>query len=445
MLRFFRKKMKAILIAVAVVFAASMFYGVTATRWSGIPGSQKGLARVNGKLVDPLRYREVLNRVVRQVGEELKPQDLAFVENLALQQTIDFTLILQEARKKVRLSGREVDMAIENIIRQQNLPSKRELERALQRAGMNMGQFRGLIKDEMMVQKMIATVKGGVKVSPDDLREVRASHILVSTEAEAREILARLQKGEDFAALARKYSQDAGSAVKGGDLDFFTTGRMVEPFEKAVFSLKIGEVSGVVKSAFGCHVIKLTDSRLRKFEGEEKDLEKAALREKQEIAFRKWFSDLRGKARIEVINPELRAHSLRFQGRVWEAIEEYKKAIAMEPRNPYLHVFLGDAYGMVGKSEAAISEYQKATNVEGGNPELYIILAQAQEKAGNKDEVVKQYKRASLVAGDNKAMHERLLKTFQELKAWEQVRREKAEIARIEKKEAFEKELKGEQ
>jgi foldase protein PrsA len=437
--------MKTILIAVAVIFAASMFYGISQTRWTGFGGGRKGLAKVNGRDIDPYRYRELLNRVLRQFGSDVTPQDLAFIENLALQQAIDFTLILSAARKEVRISGREVDMALKNVMKQSNFASEADLEKALQRSGLSLRKFREMIKDEMLVQKMVAKIRQEVKVTPDDLREIRASHILVTTEAQAQDLLARTKQGEDFSALARKYSEDPGSAVKGGDLGYFTTGRMVEPFEKAAFGLKINEVSDVVKSPFGYHIIKLTDSRLRKFEGEEKDIEKAALAEKQEAVFQRWYAELRGKAKVQIMSPLLNAHNLRFQGRIWESIQEYKKAIELEPGNPYLHVYLADAYNTVGKSDLALSEYEAATKIEGGNPELYIILARAHEKAGSRKEAIKQYKRASLVAGDNKAMHERLLKIFQEKKAWDLAKREEAEIARIEKKEQFEKELRGEE
>lgn len=444
MFTYLRKKMKIILIVVAVIFAASMFYGISMTRWTGTRGRAKGLAKVNGKEVDAYRYREIMNRIIRQFGNEVRSQDLAIIENLALAQAIDFMLVLSVAKKKVRISGREVEMALDSIMKQEKFTSKKDLERAVQRTGLSMRKFKSMIKDEMMVQKMIAKVREEAKVTPDDLREVRARHILVTTEAEAKELLERVKKGEDFSSLAKKYSQDPGSAVKGGDLGYFSTGMMVAPFEKSAFGLKVGEVSGLVKTAFGYHIIKVTDSRLKKFEGKEKDIEKAALAEKQEKAFRKWFSGLKSKAKIEIINPALKAHDLRFKGRMWEAIQEYKKAIEEDPGNPYLHIFLGDLYSATGKSELAISEYETATKIEGGNPEFYLILAKAYEKAGKKDLVVKQYERASLVAGDNKAMHEHLLKTFQELKAWDQVKHEKAEIARIEKKEKFEKELRGE-
>ncbi|MFC1568586.1 peptidylprolyl isomerase [Candidatus Margulisiibacteriota bacterium] len=446
MLTYLRRKMKTIMIAVAVVFAASMFYGVTASRMGG--GGVRpsdALAKVNGKKVDPFRFREIMSRLLNQVGEEMRPQDLAFVQNLALGQTVDFMLILEQAKGQVRVSKREVNMALDNVIKKEKLASQQDLESALKRMGLTLSRFRNMMNDEMLVQKMVYKIKSEVSVTPDDLREVRASHILVTSEVEAAGLLARVQKGEKFGALAKEYSKDPGSAVQGGDLGYFTTGLMVEPFEKAAFATPVGEVSGIVRSPFGFHIIKVTDSRLRKFKEEVKDIDKAVKDEKQERAFQKWFSGIRAEAKVEVINPALKAHDLRFKGRMAEAVAEYQKAIAQDPANPLLRIFLGDTYATIGKTELAVSEYEAAISIDGGNPDLYILLAQFYEKAGESKEAVKQYKRASLVSGDNKARHEQLLKIFEELKAWDQVNREKAEIARIEKKEAFEKELRGEE
>ena len=102
--------------------------------------------------------------------------------------------------------------------------------------------------------------------------ERRASHILIAAAKDAsaaerqkareraQEVLAEVRKTpESFAQLARKYSQDPGSAPKGGDLDFFSRGAMVKPFEDAAFALKAGEVSDLVESDFGFHIIKLTE------------------------------------------------------------------------------------------------------------------------------------------------------------------------------------------
>jgi parvulin-like peptidyl-prolyl isomerase len=445
MLRFLRKKTKSIMIIVAAIFLISMLYGITASRGKWGEGTKKidAIAKVNGKKLDPYRFNQILSRLAGQFGDKLNLQSMAFVQNLALGQAIDFTLILEQAKKHVKISNREIDMAIENILKNENIKSKDQLKNILKNMGMSMSQFRSMLKDEMLVQKMVNKVKSEAKVTPDDLREIKASHILVSSEAQAEEILAQIKKGGDFSKLAKKYSQDKGTATKGGDLGYFTTGFMVEPFEKKAFSLKVGEISEPVKTRFGYHIIKVTDSRLRKFEGEEKDVEKAALADKQEKAFRRWFSDLKSKAKIEIIDPTLKGHDLRFKGQIAAAVEEYKKAIVANPANPYLHVFLGDAYDALGKKELAISEYEEAVSIEGGNPELYIILAKAYQKAGEKGKAVEQYKRASLVAGDNKAMHQRLLKEYEVLKVRDQVKHEKSEIARIEKKEKFEQELKS--
>jgi peptidyl-prolyl cis-trans isomerase D len=99
--------------------------------------------------------------------------------------------------------------------------------------------------------------------------QIRASHILFKTEGkdeaavrrQAEGILARVKAGGDFAALARQYSEDDGSKVNGGDLDYFGKGAMVAAFEDAAWALDVGATSDLVKSDFGFHIIRLTDRR----------------------------------------------------------------------------------------------------------------------------------------------------------------------------------------
>ena len=102
---------------------------------------------------------------------------------------------------------------------------------------------------------------------------VRASHILIkvspSASAEekkkakekAEDILKKIKSGQDFAKLAAEFSDDPGSKTKGGDLGFFEKGRMVKPFEDAAFSLKPGQVSGIIETQFGYHIIKVTEKK----------------------------------------------------------------------------------------------------------------------------------------------------------------------------------------
>ena len=91
--------------------------------------------------------------------------------------------------------------------------------------------------------------------------EVRARHILVPTEAEAKTILAEIKKGTDFAEMARQKSKDPGAAAEGGDLGYFTKDQMVPEFAEVAFKLNKGEVSEPVKSQFGWHIIKVEDKR----------------------------------------------------------------------------------------------------------------------------------------------------------------------------------------
>lgn len=91
--------------------------------------------------------------------------------------------------------------------------------------------------------------------------EIRARHILVANENEAKDILKRLKKGEKFEDLAKEKSTDKASAISGGDLDYFTEDKMVPEFGKAAFAMKTGEISDPVKSPFGWHIIKVEDRR----------------------------------------------------------------------------------------------------------------------------------------------------------------------------------------
>ncbi len=158
-------------------------------------------------------------------------------------------------------------------------------------------------------------VKKGLPVNEQDLKtyyeqnasrgsgaeERRASHILVSVpksapaaehdkaKAKAQTLLAEVKKQPDsFAAVAKKNSEDPGSAPNGGDLDFFARGAMTKPFEDAVFAMKKGEISDLVESEFGFHIIKLTDIKApkqRSFEEMKPELESEM---KKQLAQRKF-------------------------------------------------------------------------------------------------------------------------------------------------------------
>jgi peptidyl-prolyl cis-trans isomerase C len=92
--------------------------------------------------------------------------------------------------------------------------------------------------------------------------EYNAAHILVADEAKAKELLAELEAGADFAELAKTNSTDTGSGAAGGDLGWFGLGMMVKPFEEAVVAAKVGKVAGPVQSDFGFHLILVKETRV---------------------------------------------------------------------------------------------------------------------------------------------------------------------------------------
>ncbi len=140
------------------------------------------------------------------------------------------------------------------------------------------------------------------KLAPEP--EVRARHILVKSEEEARDIIKQLKAGADFTELAKK-SSDGPSAQTGGDLGYFSRGQMVKPFEDVAFALQAGQISDPVKTEFGWHVIKVEDKRNRPLPSfdEVKDQLMASLVQNQ---LKTVVQGLRSTAKVEIVDPELK-------------------------------------------------------------------------------------------------------------------------------------------
>src|SRR3989338_2981164 len=141
---------------------------------------------------------------------------------------------------------------------------------------------------------------------------LRASHILVKTPEEAEAVRDELLGGADFEELARKRSTDT-TAIRGGDLGFFQKGQFVPEFEQAVFALKKGELSGVVKTQFGHHVIKLSDRiepTLRDFKTVKPIVEERLFNERKARMFKDLVQRLRGNSKIDVDENALEAVTL---------------------------------------------------------------------------------------------------------------------------------------
>jgi peptidyl-prolyl cis-trans isomerase C len=142
--------------------------------------------------------------------------------------------------------------------------------------------------------------------------QLKASHILVKSEKEAQDILAQLKSGANFEDLAKKYSTDS-TAAKGGDLGWFSKGAMVPEFDKAAFGLKEGELSGIVKTQFGYHIIKVTGIRpagIRDFDEVKEQIKTTLLPSKQQEIFQKMKEDLKKNAKVTINEDVLKSLDL---------------------------------------------------------------------------------------------------------------------------------------
>lgn len=221
--------------------------------------------------------------VAKVNGQEIKRSDVSVaIQNLPTQyQSMPFEALFQPVLNRL-IEGHLLAGAAEKAKVGDEPDVKRRVafarDRILQDVYLNREVEKGLTD-----AKLRAFYDKQVKEQPP-AEEVRARHILVKTEDEAKAALAEITKGADFAEVAKKRSTD-GSAAQGGDLGYFTADQMVPEFSKAAFELKKGEVSKApVKSQFGFHLIKVEDKRTQKmptFE-ESKDELRSALA--QEVA-----------------------------------------------------------------------------------------------------------------------------------------------------------------
>lgn len=181
-------------------------------------------------------------------------------------------------------------------------PADMEQRLAYFRSKVVMEQFlTKLAREAVTDEAMRKLYDDSVKSMPVE-EEVRARHILLPTEEEAKKAFDRVKGGEDFAKVAKELSKDPGSS-DGGDLGYFTKERMVPEFATAAFALKVGEISQPVKSQFGWHVIKVEDRRKKEppaFEQVKDQIAEYLVRKAQQDLILK----LRAEAKIERTTPK---------------------------------------------------------------------------------------------------------------------------------------------
>ncbi|WP_141502164.1 peptidylprolyl isomerase [Paenibacillus luteus] len=237
----------------------------------------------------------------------------ATLENLITQE-----LIQQEAKaSNITVTDADIDSEIELI--KKSFGSDEEFNSTLAQYNMTVESLKKDTKINLTIRKIlepktdvtdeeVQQYYDANKASMGTPEEIQASHILVATKEEADAILAELKQGGDFAAIAKEKSIDPGSKDNGGDLGFFGKGDMVAEFEEAAFALKINEISAVVQSQHGFHIIKKTAEKaavVPTFEEKKEEIKKQLVATEANQLSEAWMSEIRAKAKItNTLTPE---------------------------------------------------------------------------------------------------------------------------------------------
>ncbi|MCU5376627.1 peptidylprolyl isomerase PrsA [Bacillus cereus] len=207
--------------------------------------------------------------------------------------------------KKYKVSDDDVDKEVEKAKNQYG----DQFKTVLKNNGLkDETDFKNQIKFKLAMNEAIKKSVTEKDVKNHYKPEIKASHILVSDENEAKEIKKKLDAGASFEELAKQESQDLLSKEKGGDLGYFNSGRMAPEFETAAYKLKVGQISNPVKSPNGYHIIKLTDKKDLQPYDEVKDSIRKHLEEERitdPIFSKKLLQDELKKANIKINDSDL--------------------------------------------------------------------------------------------------------------------------------------------
>ncbi len=307
-----RKLVIGLIIALAVGLVLAACDSTPTTRKAGVPTATAGAAKsqaaqptaapqgpaaiVNGQEIPMAAFlREVEKRqaALVQRGVNLNtPQGKAQLDQekqLALDNMIDDVLVMQDAAKQgVVVTDADLDAELQKIV--SGLGGQAKFEEQLKLAGQTLEEARALLRTQLLYLKMRDKVVSGLQTA----EQVHARHILVDSPATAQALLAQIQAGADFGQIAQQSSQDSLTRANGGDLGWFARGTLpAKELEDAAFALQPGQVSGVVQSAFGYHIVQVLErDPARKLEGE-------LFVQVQQQAMENWLNGLRSQAKVQ--------------------------------------------------------------------------------------------------------------------------------------------------
>lgn len=253
------------------------------------------------------------------------------IRRAALEHLIEKKLLEQKVKElNIKVTDEEVTQAIDDVKKQNNMASQEVLVSALASQGLTFEQYRSQLQEQIEKIKLVSMeVRAKIHVAESEMREYyqanrakyseddsfRARHIFFRTNEKAPAddikrtmstalmVLAEAKSGKDFAELARSYSEDPAARKDGGALGTFKKGDMMPELERAILEMKPGEVSDLVYTTSGFHIIKLEEritGKMKPFESVKTEIEDALYRKKSEERFSQWAKELRSKASIEM-------------------------------------------------------------------------------------------------------------------------------------------------
>jgi parvulin-like peptidyl-prolyl isomerase len=233
-------------------------------------------------------------------------------------------LLAAAAKAKTAVADEELDKALQSEYAQAG--GEQAFLEALKQGGVSIDHVKASVKETLLINKLLQGIaEDGAKVSEESLRKAyeqetvgdrtaTVRHILVATEGKTEAekaaaktkiegLLSEAKAGADFAELAKKYSEDPGSKDNGGLYEDFPRGQMVKPFEDAAFSVPVGEISGVIETSYGYHILKVIDRKkeTRPFEAVRPELEAQLKRSQQGQAVQDYIQGLKDKAQLKLI------------------------------------------------------------------------------------------------------------------------------------------------
>ncbi|MGG5253346.1 peptidylprolyl isomerase [Neobacillus sp. SM06] len=222
--------------------------------------SQNGSEKVAESKVGDVTKDELYNAMKEKIGTQAL-QQLVYEKVLAKK----YPVTDKEVNQKVDQLKKDLGSNFQVALAQYGYKNEDDLKKTMK---IGMMQEKAALKEVKVTDKELKDYYD--KYQPD----IKARHILVKDEATANDVKKQLDAGAKFEDLAKKYSQDTGTAQKGGDLGWFGTGKMDPAFEKAAFALKLNEISGPVKTSYGYHIIQKTGEKKKEsFDAMKKDIE----------------------------------------------------------------------------------------------------------------------------------------------------------------------------